>query len=76
MSENPRMLRSERRHHEARIRAKRRFFYGRDLREDPRALGMAAATAAPCSCWMCDSQPHPWHKERSADEAWRKIERE
>lgn len=26
----------ERRHHEARIRAKRRFFYGRDLRKTPR----------------------------------------
>jgi hypothetical protein len=68
------MLRSERRHHQARIKAKRWFHWGRDLRDDLRALGMAAITPAPCSCWMCSTQTERSVKERSADEAWRKIE--
>lgn len=68
------MSKAQRRHHEARIKAKRRFTYGRDLRDDPRALGMAAATPTPCSCWLCDNQKHDWHKDQAANEAWRKIE--
>lgn len=68
------MLKSERRHHEARVRAKRYFHWGRDLRDDLRALGKAAATPTPCSCFMCSTQTFPSIKKRSAEEAWRKIE--
>lgn len=47
------MKRALRRHHVARLKAARRFHWGRDLRHDAGALGKAVDTPRPCSCWMC-----------------------
>ncbi len=47
------MKRALRRHHVARLKAARRFHWGRDLRHDAESLGKAVATPCPCSCWMC-----------------------
>lgn len=40
------MIRAARRHHAARVKAKRRFYLGRDLAEFPVALGRVLNTAA------------------------------
>jgi hypothetical protein len=47
------MPRAIRRHHAARLKKARRFYYGRDLRALPRELGMVLHTPQACSCWMC-----------------------
>jgi len=47
------MQRALRRHHVARLKAKRRFHWRMDLRHEPRRLGIAIHTPCPCSCWMC-----------------------
>jgi hypothetical protein len=47
------MSRAIRRHHAARIKQARRFYFGLDNSLDPRRLGKVLQTAAPCSCWMC-----------------------
>lgn len=71
------MSRSERRAQIERIKNRRARYYGQDMRHDPRRLGKAAATACPCSCWLCD--PHKRGersiRELAANEAWRKIDR-
>jgi hypothetical protein len=47
------MSRALRRHHAARLKRARRFYFGLDNRNDPRRCGMVLHTATPCSCWMC-----------------------
>jgi hypothetical protein len=47
------MSRAERRHHAARLKLARRFYFNFDNRTDPRRLGMVLHTPTPCSCWMC-----------------------
>ena len=70
-------MRAERRHHRERLKASRRFFWGRDLRQEPGMLAAAVDTPTPCSCWMCSAQKakEPHVSELRAREAWRKIER-
>lgn len=46
-------MRSLRRHHNSRLKAKRRFHFGRDLRQEPKTLGKIVDTPCPCSCRMC-----------------------
>lgn len=50
------MSRAIRRHHAARLKRARRFYFGVDNRTDSRRLGMLLHTATPCSCWMCGNQ--------------------
>ncbi len=52
------MSRAIRRHHAARLKRIRRFYFGVDNRTDPRRLGMVLHTPAPCSCWMCGNPRH------------------
>ncbi len=57
------MARAIRRHHIERLKKARKNHWGRlfdKLLSDltPRQLGMAVATPAPCSCWMCANQRH------------------
>lgn len=47
------MSRAIRRHHAARIKQARRFYFGLDHLTEPRRHGMLVHTATPCSCWMC-----------------------
>lgn len=47
------MSRAMRRHHAARLKHARRFYFGIDSRTDPRRQGMLLHTPTPCSCWMC-----------------------
>lgn len=47
------MSRALRRHHAARLKRARRFYFARDNGADPRSLGMVLHTPAVCSCWMC-----------------------
>lgn len=47
------MSRAIRRHHAARIKRARKFYFGRDNSGDPVGYGMLLHTATPCSCWMC-----------------------
>lgn len=46
-------MRSIRRHHRARLKASRRFHFGRDLRLEPKTLSRVVDTPCPCSCWGC-----------------------
>lgn len=70
-------MRSERRHQRKRLKAKRRFHGGRDLRGNERALGMAVETACACSCFLCSARKRGERSidELRAQEAWQKIER-
>jgi hypothetical protein len=47
--------RANRRDQRARLKKKRRFRWGRDLRNDPQTLSALVDTACPCSCAMCDN---------------------
>ncbi|MDB6060171.1 MAG: hypothetical protein JWM78_274 [Verrucomicrobiaceae bacterium] len=47
------MPKAIRRHHRERLKNKRRFHWGRDLRAEQKALAQAIDTPAPCSCWIC-----------------------
>ena len=47
------MSRAIRRHHLARLKQSRRYYFGRDNQNDPQALGRLLSTTTPCSCWMC-----------------------
>ena len=47
------MNRALRRHHVARLKKKRRFRWGRDLAQEPKALARLVNTPTPCSCHMC-----------------------
>ena len=50
------MSRSVRRHHIQRLKAKRRFQWGRDYSSSPRWLGILTHTSTPCSCWACGNE--------------------
>lgn len=45
---------ARRRHHIARLKKKRRFYWGWDEVTDPRRLGKIMRTPNACSCWMCN----------------------
>ncbi|KVP75411.1 hypothetical protein [Burkholderia ubonensis] len=47
------MTRALRRHHIARLKRARRFYFGKDLAKDPVDLGITVTTAARCSCALC-----------------------
>jgi len=59
--------RSLRRHHRARLKANRRFHWGRDLRQEPKALGQSIDAPCSCSCWMCGN-PRRYFGERTLQE--------
>lgn len=60
--------RSVRRHHRARLRARRRVHWGRDLSQEPaRNLARVIDTPTPCSCWMCGN-PRRYFGERTRQE--------
>ena len=61
------MTRALRRHHIARLKQSRRFYYGCDLTQTPKGLGKVVATAASCSCWMCGN-PRKHFNARSIQE--------
>lgn len=61
------MRRALRRHQAARLKAARRFHWGRDIGDDPAALGKVVDTPCPCSCWMCGN-PRRHFKEVSRQE--------
>lgn len=60
------MSRAIRRHHAARLKRTRRFYFGWDNTTDSRRLGMLLHTATPCSCWMCGNPRH--HEGRTRAE--------
>ena len=47
------LSRSIRRHHAARLKKARRFYYRSEVPLDPRRLGIALNTPHPCSCATC-----------------------
>lgn len=47
------MTRAIRRHHRERLKKNRRFWYGRDLDKEPKALGIVINTPCQCSCFLC-----------------------
>lgn len=47
-----------RRHHVARLKQYRRWYWGRDLSQEPKYLAQAVATPCVCSCWMCRPRKH------------------
>ena len=47
------MSRAIRRHHRARLKTKRKSYYGGTQSSDPVAIGKWIDTPTPCSCWMC-----------------------
>ena len=49
-SPSPRALR---RHHYQRLKRRRRYHWGHDVSDDPRAWGVATNTPQTCSCAMC-----------------------
>ncbi len=64
--------RALRRHHAARIKAKRIDYYGGYIRRLPkparlRHLGLVSRTAKLYSCWMCGN-PRRWWKEQTVQE--------
>lgn len=61
------MKRALRRHHAARLKAVRRFHWGRDISHDAKLIGKAIDTPSPCSCWMCGN-PRRYFKELTRQE--------
>ena len=49
------MKRALRRHNRARLKAKRKSYYGGTQASDAVAVGVWIDTPTPCSCWMCRS---------------------
>lgn len=47
---------ADRRRQAARLRAKRQFHWGRDLRGEPKHLAKAVNTPKPCSCAACGNK--------------------
>lgn len=47
------MTRALKFHHRERLKKKRSHWWGRNISNDPAALGKAVNTPTPCSCWMC-----------------------
>jgi len=66
------MNRAERRHHRERLKKKRRYHWGRDLKDEPEILAMAVNTPCSCSCFMCGNPRHKYNEitmqERKANE--------
>ena len=67
--------RAVRRHHRARLKAKRASYYGGHARGYARLLNIYANTIPTCSCWMCGNpRRHFGEKtlaEKRFDEFWR-----
>lgn len=61
------MKRALRRHHAARLKAVRRFHWGRDIRHDAKLVGKVVDTPTPCSCWMCGN-PRRFQNELTCQE--------
>lgn len=61
------MTRALRRHHIERLKHNRRYYFGRDLAQNPVELGITVATAARCSCAMCGN-PRKYFLERTMQE--------
>lgn len=60
--------RNERVHHKERLKAKRRFCWGQDLRyEENDKYYLAVDTPKPCSCAACGN-PRKYNKERTLQE--------
>ena len=55
--------RGMRRHHEERVKARVRSYYGGHAAGDPRRIGMIAHTRRLCSCWMCGNPRKYWKQE-------------
>jgi hypothetical protein len=49
-----------RRHHEERVKARVRSYYGGYAVGDPRSVGRIAHTRRLCSCWMCGNPRRYW----------------
>lgn len=66
--------RSERRHHEARIKRRVRGYYGGRDAADPRRLGRIAHARRLCSCALCGNPRRYWREltvqERRAREGY------
>ena len=61
------MKRALRRHHIARLKRARRFYFWLDWTENPVALGRLVHTATPCSCYMCGN-PRKYFLELTVQE--------
>lgn len=65
--------RALRRHHAERMKKNRSRIWGKDLRNEPRLLGIAARTPKPCSCLICGNARHhagaTMQERRAADSA-------
>lgn len=61
--------RAERRHHVARLKQSRRFYWGsaRDLSKCPEQLARVVDTPTPCSCWACGNA-RKWRGEETIQE--------
>lgn len=68
------MKRVLRRHHAVRLKAARRFHWGRDIRHDAKLIGKVIDTPTPCSCWMCGN-PRRYQNKLTCQER-RAIDRE
>ncbi len=71
------MARDKKFHHRERLKANRRFHWGRDLKDEPKRLSQAVDTPTPCSCLMCgNARKHsgPTMQERRAELAERDDE--
>lgn len=55
------------RHHAARLKAARRFHWGRDIRHNAKLIGKVTDTPTPCSCWMCGN-PRRYRNELTCQE--------
>ena len=52
--------RAVRRHHEERVKARVRSYYGGYARFRPRSIGRIAHARQLCSCFMCGNPRHYW----------------
>jgi hypothetical protein len=65
------MSRALRRHHVARLKNVRRFFWGGDLSLEPASWSRVVQTPAQCSCWCCGN-PRKWDRAESYQERKKK----
>ena len=61
------LTRSLRRHHLARLKKYRQFYWGRRMVDDPRALGQVATTPTSHQGWL-DGNPRRYCRELALDE--------
>lgn len=61
------MARSVRRHHNARLKIARINYWGFEGKLNARQLGIALASPACCSCYMCGN-PRKWQRELTLQE--------